>query len=108
MPSWKWRTAESSGFGASPTECAEVEDARESWAKELSGNLSSLAALVKLEQLYLDVNQLTLESCRKLVSVINDGGLPALEEIGVFSDYNPASEESAGQTAVDAAISARA
>ena len=61
-----------------------------------------------LELLDLDSNELTVKSCRTLVSVINEGGLPALEDLFVFPDDNPASEEHAGQTAVFDALSARA
>jgi len=63
----------------------------------------------KLERLYLVDNSLnyTLKSCRTLVSVIDEGGLPALGEIGVFSDYNPASALGAGQKALEDALIAR-
>ena len=62
----------------------------------------------KLEKLFLTYNEVTLKSCRTLVSVINDGGLPALKKGGVFTNDSPATEEGAGQKAVVDALSARA
>ena len=63
-----------------------------------------------LQELYLDFNEVSHKSCRTLVSVINEGGLPAFEEVEfVVVDDNPADAVRAGEIemAVRDALKAR-